>query len=473
MAKSSSLDGLIKWAGREEWSALFEEVVDEHFGEVCETWGVEPGFEQLGEVLGEETAMTLWGCAFEDFLTRPDEDGERTIVDDFLKRRGWKESVSNRRYMEALRDSVMSLYEVSDVVPGESFLARDMILGGEPVRVSEQSASRVLKQWDRIAVRIVKVSGRHVMSGGLLLFSHDLADELLDVAREEIEAAKGPMEDALAEAGPVELSPDGELPDSEEMLKVLFLATAAPLITSLWLDEALERALGADGADMVNSDGDAVVPHMLRFALKDGVTVERLRERLRGVPTFREEDENFWNWVDGDDAVTQADGAAGGPAGERKGRVYRVTMDDGAEVLGNVAIEDGELAVYVNSESRAGLARAILHDLASDLLGTPVVTVDAAPADRDGDEAESAISEEEKAELLGRFLHQHYEETLDQPIPMLDGMTPREAAARPDSRAKVAGWLKYIENGSARMGTGGEIDFSWMWKELGLEDLRG
>ena len=28
----------------------------------------------------------------------------------------------------------MSLYEVSDVVVGESFLARDLVRGGEPVR---------------------------------------------------------------------------------------------------------------------------------------------------------------------------------------------------------------------------------------------------------------------------------------------------------------------------------------------------
>jgi len=48
--------------------------------------------------------------------------------------------------MSGLRSSVMSLYEVSDVRAGESLLAHDLFRGGEPVRVSEGTATRSLKQ---------------------------------------------------------------------------------------------------------------------------------------------------------------------------------------------------------------------------------------------------------------------------------------------------------------------------------------
>src|SRR4051812_8848321 len=54
--------------------------------------------------------------------------------------------------------AVMSLYEVSDIVVGESFLARDLVRGGEPVPVFERSATRSLSQWDRIAARVVTVA---------------------------------------------------------------------------------------------------------------------------------------------------------------------------------------------------------------------------------------------------------------------------------------------------------------------------
>lgn len=79
---------------------------------------------------------TVWGCAFEDFLTRESDDG-RNIVDDYLKRRGRKEGASARAYIIALRTSVMSLYEVSDIVRDTSFRARDLVRGGEPVLVSD------------------------------------------------------------------------------------------------------------------------------------------------------------------------------------------------------------------------------------------------------------------------------------------------------------------------------------------------
>jgi hypothetical protein len=104
--------------------------------------------------------MNLWGCAFEDFLTR-EYDGNRNIVDDYLKRRGWKESASNKAYMTALRSSVISLYEISDIVSEESFLARDLVRGGDPIRVSEKSATRSLHPWDRIAARVLRLQGPH------------------------------------------------------------------------------------------------------------------------------------------------------------------------------------------------------------------------------------------------------------------------------------------------------------------------
>jgi len=90
-------------------------------------------------------------------LTREGADG-RNIVDDYLKRRGWKESASTRAYMSALRTSVMSLYEVSDIVRDTSFGARDLLRGGDPILISERLATRSLKQWDRIATRVVQLA---------------------------------------------------------------------------------------------------------------------------------------------------------------------------------------------------------------------------------------------------------------------------------------------------------------------------
>src|SRR3546814_1342303 len=81
----------------------------------------------------------------------------------YIRRRGWNESGPTKIYLRALRSSVMSLHEVSEVEPGSGFLVRDLIRGGEPLRVSERSASQTLKQWDRIGARVVQVGGKHLL----------------------------------------------------------------------------------------------------------------------------------------------------------------------------------------------------------------------------------------------------------------------------------------------------------------------
>jgi hypothetical protein len=95
-------------------------------------------------VAGGGWDMTLWGVAFEDFLGREFEPDGRNFVAAYLRRRGWNESAPAKTYMRNLRNSILSLYEVSAIVPGESFLARDLIRGGEAVLVSEHTATRTL-----------------------------------------------------------------------------------------------------------------------------------------------------------------------------------------------------------------------------------------------------------------------------------------------------------------------------------------
>ena len=95
------------------------------------------------------------------------EDAERAV----------KESAGICAYLEALRRSSMSLYEVSDIVGGVSFLARDLVRSGDPVRVFERSARP--PAWRDIAGRVVTVLGKTQMIGSVLPFSHQLAEDAL------------------------------------------------------------------------------------------------------------------------------------------------------------------------------------------------------------------------------------------------------------------------------------------------------
>ena len=199
VTSARSLQGLMKWLTRAEWRDRFAEIYDRHLLPACEQTGLDA--DEVVEILGESWFMTtVWRCAFEDFLTREGADG-RNIVDDYLKRRGWKESASARAYISALRTSVMSLYEVSGIVRDTSFRARDLVRGGDPILISERLATRSLAQWDRIATRVVEVGSQMRISGAVLpctvRASGPRPEAELPIHRAPRTAAHGPARSAL------------------------------------------------------------------------------------------------------------------------------------------------------------------------------------------------------------------------------------------------------------------------------------
>ena len=187
MAERDDISGLLADIGREDdWRARLLDVVAEHLMPALDEFEIDQY--DLAELLGEQWSGVLWGCGFEDFLGRQYEDGN--IVDLYLRRRGWKETVLNRAYFAALRDAAVSLYEVSDVQPGVSMVLRDLLSDAAPVTVHEKSASRTLKQWDRISVRVVPERDHHVISGALLPFRAEAVDFLFAGLRDALKLKK-------------------------------------------------------------------------------------------------------------------------------------------------------------------------------------------------------------------------------------------------------------------------------------------
>ena len=85
------------------------------------------------------------------------------------------------------------------------------------------------------------------------------------------------------------------------------------------------------------------------------------------------------------------------------------------------------------------------------------------------------------ADVLVAIVHEgldrHYRDTLDRPVGMLGGRTPRACARSKAGRDRLAEWLKFLEreNGRAGRGEGDPMrsyDFGWIWDELGIADLR-
>jgi len=63
------------------------------------------------------------------------------LVDLWLKQHGLKEAALNRANFSAFRDASVSLYEVSEVQPGNSMAPRDLLSDAMQITVREKSAT--------------------------------------------------------------------------------------------------------------------------------------------------------------------------------------------------------------------------------------------------------------------------------------------------------------------------------------------
>ncbi len=455
-----SLKGLMKWLQRDEWRQPYNELIERHLGPPCERAGI--AFGELADVIGSEHVGNLWGCMFEDFLTL-DLDGTGNIVDDYLRRRGWKESVASNRYMMALRSSIMSLYEVSDVVRDQSFLARDLLRGGEPVRISERSATRSLKQWDLIAVRVVRTGSKNVIAGGVLAFDHELGETV----REAFAALRKHM---LSEVGKSAGPGDEEANPFDLDTEILRHSTF--LFTHVWLNDILGQTLDPALPALCNSDGDEIAPTSVRYPLNEACDRAALEAALAAMPELRRSGDTLWHW-----SAAAAPASAQAP---EEGQTFASIFEDGSVSMASVELKAQTLELETNSPQRALKAQALLGPVIGPFVGEPVLesqTLAEMSASRPaGDEsaASSSLSADEERSVVHQMIGHHYRALLDQPVPMLGNVSPRTAAKTNKGREDLVGWLKLIENSVAREHepSMSGYDVRWMWEELGVADLR-
>ena len=462
------LDGLIAWTRRPEWREVMAETLVRHVAHACT--GADLEIEDLWDLLDDEDQGVIWGAAFEDLLASDLPDG-RNLVDEYLRRRGWKEPVATQEYIAALRRSVISLYEVSEVAPGESVVLRDLVRPSEPVRVLERSGTRSLRQWDRVATRVIPQRGGAVISSTLLPYDQETSEQLLASLRRVRSKAGGLVAKVAREVGrsvPVAAADAALTPE-------LLLGRTAFAFTNLWLAAVLRAELDNSLPEVANSDGDPLRFVTLHFPLQPGVTLTAARAALDAVRALERAGPSFWNWL-------------ASPA-KRPKRVPRksdgvqliTTMEGGAVVLGTVEISGRKVILSVNSEARAERGRALLEPALQGLVRAPLVErQDLEPMlaehRRRGERPPPPdLPPDEVRAIVQQQLEEHYLQVLDQPIPALGNVSPRQAARTAKGRERVVNWLKTLENHSSRRPAGdpiGEYDFTWMWHELGVTELR-
>jgi hypothetical protein len=225
-----------------------------------------------------------------------------------------------------------------------------------------------------------------------------------------------------------------------------------------------------------NSEGDELLFCTVHYPFAAGASADEIRLALSRRAELRPANANFWNWIEPERSLK----VLGGQKQPLKSQTFYTTMDDGSLVLGNVELKDQTLILSVNSQARAERGRTLLEEVLDGLVAQPLVEIqtleqlmakrDSAPPTRPN------LSEQERRTIVHDGLDRHYRGLLDQPIPALGNKSPRAAIRTAKGRAKVVDWLKTLENHTAQMaGNNDEMatyDSSWLWTELGVEELR-
>jgi hypothetical protein len=442
---------LMQWAERPEWADEMNTIFDRNTVDAADSLGMEVN--EVLEVLYEHDLMhMIIGFCAEDLATYRFPPDGRNLIEDFLKRRGWREGVHGRRYLRRLGKSVLSLYEVQSVVPGSHCDVVDLVRGGKPVHVYEKSGTLNLARWDRIGARILQGDGRPMFSGVILPYSHDSSEVLLNILHNTRDNERA----ALTELGmPGELS--NEL---DAAIEADFLQHSNMAFSQMWLADTIAK-IEVPLPELINRDGDSLLFAETRFKF-DKNQRQKIIALLDGTEDWERHDERDPNW-------------AWLPEGKTGSQT----------IFGFLEARDDDLCLMTNSTSRYEKGSAVLAELLGDLVGPPLTSLqspeqmieeqhghDSSPSPL----ADPEIDPQELAQIVSGYFDQHYRETLDDQIPALDGKTPRQCVKTRKGREKVIEWLKYLENQeSHKANRDGSVayDFSWMWDELGLEKPNG
>jgi uncharacterized protein (DUF2384 family) len=152
----------------------------------------------------------------------------------------------------------------------------------------------------------------------------------------------------------------------------------------------------------------------------------------------------------------------------------------GGTVLGSLELKGKSLLVTVNSVVRAAKVEALVTEAAGERLKRPLTTirtVEQMMAEERPErpwEGADEIPPQIARQIAQDYMDKQYRETLDAPVPVLGGKSPRQAVRSAVGREKVLEWLKLLENRSTKHDDAviGDYGFGWVWAELGLQDHR-
>jgi len=359
-----------------------------------------------------------------------------TLADEWRLERQHRITADERTLLEAWRTAWMSLWEVRAVEAGRGSHIRDLLTGQERF-VHDVSSTATLRRFDTV-LAITLTCDDVSFFGGL----HAYATAPRDAAA----VVRQTRRICRVRTRPV--APE-KLRDPDIQLRLFG-----------WWRAAVHRAHHQPPPTLQNTDGDPLVVTRDDFAIL--ASHDTIRERLAALPGAQDPE-----LEDGQTVIVIT------RSGNAMHRSWQNT------VIGRVILTRTRLWTESNSIQRADALRAAilsqLHGLVRFRLRNEQTAAQLMAAARATGELprkrrDEAVPPELQAEVR-RMKEQHMRDWIDNRIPALGGLTPREAARMPRVRPQLEILLKELEQHQSNLPAPEQIDLQWLHETLGFPDL--
>jgi len=395
----------------------------------------------------EEEAMPAFQEWFiYDYVTT---EGER-VIDLFAREKGPRLPAAQRQMLDDWRrTNRYHLFEVQEVEPGVGATVQDL-LSGEVLEVSDLSASYELVKWQVVLMRPLLTNGRMSFAGSAMPLPPKYKPRMLKFAQKlwkkhRAQHPQASLDDFYQSHG------------LDLYQQVVEIATMPPSVYT--------------------PEGHPLLICTARYAVKDHQAV---RSRLDQAEEFMcigpaEEDETALAYVwllTGRSRIAQA------PIRGEEGMIMQIDMIGPSgkaahRPLGDIRLWRDRLELACLSRERLKAGKKLLRQTLGRLVrhqGDESHDLDIpSPAESPASELGEPLAKG-REEILRQVIATRYKEWLDEPIPMLGGESPRQAAQNPAMKEQLEELLKNVEYIEEQRRRAGEpyIEIAEIRRDLGL-----
>lgn len=388
-ARSEAIAKAVDWLLKKHKTAVHDAIDSVFFG------AIDDNDHNYLQESGDEVIENMMGNAFEWLLA----DGKIFVENDqirvaelLLGNNGPQFSEMERQRIERLSTTSLRLYEIVELMPGESLMLRDVLLPeSQPVQIQSGSYSKSLTQHDFLATRILPIGDHFELSGAAYAFPRTRSRELL---KELLVGLKGREPDS---------------PFAKEIASVV--------ITYRWLQLFLNPFELPPLAEQMIGETALFVTDLYR--VQDWSALEQVLAAEANIEGSREQ--GWTHLLEKADSLQQS-----------RFSIYSSNRPD-------------RIKVFYQTPAYADEGRPWLEELAGksvEFLCREITDLGDVLAHFHSDETKEAsdsttLSSEQLIELVHSGIQEMYVDWADKPLPILNDKTPREAIQTPEGLEKV------------------------------------